>query len=167
MDISKINNPQARFFIESFSRNRRINKEFYKLIPEDKLDFRMVNTAQRKSDSPRESLAHQVDVTRDYIQGVKTGILKFGNKYPDLLDLKQYSKKELIDKLEEAEKELVEILTGPKVGDKKIQAPWGNVGAIDLLWGLHEHEILHTGWNLAIMDHLSIERFPGLKKMWG
>lgn len=80
MVISKITDPQAKAFIEQFLRDREINKEFYKRVPEDKFDFRMVNTPQRKSDS---------------------------------------------------------------------------------------HEILHQGWNLAIMDHLAIERFPALQEMWG
>jgi len=42
MDISKITDSQAKAFIEQFLRDRRINKEFYKRIPEDKFDFRMV-----------------------------------------------------------------------------------------------------------------------------
>jgi len=77
MDIPKITDPQAKAFIEQFLRDREINREFYKRVPEDKFDFRMVNTPQRKSDSPRESLAHQIDTTRDYINGVKTGVLQF------------------------------------------------------------------------------------------
>jgi hypothetical protein len=39
--------------------------------------------------------------------------------------------------------------------------------AVDMLWGLDSHEILHQGWNLALMDHLKIESFAELKAMWG
>lgn len=168
-DLSKIINKEAKRFIEQFFRDREINREFYIRVPEDKFDFRIVDTSQRRSDSPRESLAHQIDTTRDYINGVKTGILKFAGKYPDLSRLQSLNKEELLKKLEESEKELVEILSDSDIGNRKVQAPWSKkpIPAIASLWGLDSHEILHQGWNLAIMDHLNIERFPALKTMWG
>ena len=126
-DLSKITNPEAKRVIEQFFRDREINKEFYKLVPEDKFDYLMVDTPQRKSDSPRKSLAHQIDTTRDYINGVKTGALSFGIKYDDLTSPDKLSKDELLKKLEEAENELIELLTDPKIGDKKVKVPWSTV----------------------------------------
>lgn len=169
MDISKIKDPQAKTFIEQFLRDREINREFYKRVPEDKFDFRMVDTSQRKSDSPRESLAHQIDTTRDYINGVKIGILQFGVKYEDLAEPQKLTKNELLRKLEESEKELIEILSDPDIANKKVKAPWSKelIPAVSALWSLATHEVLHQGWNLAIMDHLNIERFSALKAMWG
>lgn len=169
MDISKIANPAAQMFIDTFLANRNINKEFYNLVPEDKLDFRMVDTPQRKSDSPRESLIHQIDTTRDYLNGVTSGVLQFDNQYEDLHLPKKLTKSDLLKKLGETEKELIEVLSDPKISNKKVQVPWSKepIPAIDCLWGLDSHEILHTGWNLAVMDHLNIERFPALKRMWG
>ena len=169
MDISKITNPQAKMFIETFLANRNINREFYKRVPEDNFDFRMVDTPKRKSDSPRESLIHQIDATRDYINGVRTGVLLFDNKYDDLDSPEKLSKTELLKKLEETEQELVEVVADPEIGGKKVKVPWSNkpVSAIDSLWGLDSHEVLHTGWNLAIMDHLGIKRFSALKRTWG
>ncbi len=169
MDISKIVTPQAKMFIETFLANRDINREFYKLVPEEKFDFRMVDISQRRSDSPRESLIHQIDTTRDYINGVKTGVLRFRNKYDDLDGAEKFSKTELLKKLEETEQKLLEVLADPKISSKKVQVPWGKspISVVASLYGLNSHEILHTGWNLAIMDHLGIERFPSLKRMWG
>lgn len=169
MDISKITNPEAKRFLEHFFMCREINKEFYKRVPEDKLDFRMVNTQERKSDSPRESLVHQIDTTRDYINGVKNGILKFSIKYEDLSNPEKYSKEQLINKLEDTEKELITLLSNPEIAITKIIVPWSRetVPVLTAIWGLDSHEILHTGWNLAIMDHLNIKRFPVLVKMWG
>jgi hypothetical protein len=169
IDISKIINPEAKAFINQFLKDREINKEFYKRVPEDKLDFRMVDTPKRKSDSPRKSLAHQIDTTRDYINGVKSGNLQFGIKYDDLAEPQKLSKDELLTKLEESEKELVEILSDTEIDTKKVKVPWSQepIPAVSSLWGLDSHEILHTGWNLAIMDHLDIERFPVLQEMWG
>lgn len=169
MVISRITDPQAKAFIEQFLKDREINREFYKRVPEDKFDFRMVDTPKRKSDSPRESLVHQVDTTRDYINGVKTGILQFGIKYDDLAEPQKLSKEDLLAKLEESERELIEILCDPEIGKKKVKVPWSNepIPAISSLWALDSHEILHQGWNLAIMDHLNIERFSALKRMWG
>jgi hypothetical protein len=37
--------------------------------------------------------------------------------------------------------------------------------ALRLLHGLNDHEILHTGWNLALMDHLQMERYPVLSRL--
>lgn len=169
MDVSKITNQSAKKFIITFLANRYINTEFYRRVPEERFDFRMINTPQRKSDSPRESLVHQVDTTRDYIQGIKTGVLIFDNKYDDLVGPEKLSKLELLKKLEETEKELVEVLGDSEISNKKVQVPWRKepISAIDSLWGLDSHEVLHTGWNLAIMDHLNIERFPALKRIWG
>lgn len=169
IDISKIINPEAKAFVNQFLKDREINKEFYRKIPEDKFDFRMVDTPKRKSDSPRKSLAHQIDTTRDYINGVKSGTLKFGVRYQDLAEPEKLSKDELLAKLDESEKELVEILSDPEISTKKVKVPWSQepIPAVSSLWGLDSHEILHTGWNLAVMDHLDIERFPTLQLMWG
>ncbi len=59
MDTSKIINPEAKRFINAFFANRAINREYYELVLEEQYDYRMVDTAERKSDSPEESLAHQ------------------------------------------------------------------------------------------------------------
>lgn len=169
MDISAIKDSQAKVFIEQFLRDRGINREFYMRVPEDKFDFRMVDTPQRKSNSPRESLAHQIDTTRDYINGIKTGTLSFGIKYNDLVELQKLTKSDLLAKLDETKKELIDILSDSNISSKKVKVPWSKepIPAVSSLWGLDSHEILHQGWNLAIMDFLNIERFPALKEMWG
>jgi len=167
--IKKITNPSAKFFIQQFLRDREINYQFFKRVPEEKMDFRMVDTPQRKSDSPRESLVHQIDTTRDYINGIKTGILKFGIVYNDLTQTFKLTKEQLLKKWDEAIDELITRLSDSKIGEKKVSVPWSKepVLAVDMLWGLDSHEILHQGWNLALMDHLNIERFAELKAMWG
>jgi len=169
MQFSNIINAEAKRFLNTFFASRNINKEFYKRVPEDKFDFRMVDTPERKSDSPRESLAHQIDTTRDYIKGVKNGVLTFGIKYEDLPKPIMLTKDQLLSKLEEAEKELIDLLSDRATFDKKVKVSWSQepIPALASLWGLDSHEILHTGWNLALMDHLNIVRFPALKQMWG
>jgi hypothetical protein len=169
MNTQNITDPEAGRFIKQFLIDRQINKDFYQLVPEEKLDFRIVDTPARKSDSPRESLIHQIDTTHDYINGVKSGVLKFGNIYADLIDAKKYSKEQLLQMLEETETELVKILSDPDINKRKVLVPWSNepIAAISTLWGLDSHEILHTGWNLALIDLLNIPRFPSLIKVWG
>lgn len=169
VDISSITNPEAKRFLIQFFRDRAINREFYEHISEDKFDYRMVDTPERKSDSPRESLAHQIDVERDYINGIRTGILKFGIEYADLSRPITLNKIQLLKILETGDEELVKLLGDPNIGDKKVNVPWSKspISAITTLWALDNHEILHTGWNLAVMDHLNIVRFPNLKQMWG
>lgn len=167
MDFSKVKDPEARDFLQSFFAHREINREFYRLVPEDKFDFRMVDTPERKSDSPRESLAHQINVQRSYMKAIEVGELRFGDYYNQNLQGK--SKEELLQELERADKELIDLLSREENLKKKVIVPWNKKGVrvIQMLWGLQEHEILHTGWNLAIMDHLNIKRFPALRKMWG
>lgn len=166
-NLSKIKNPQAQFFINQYLRDREINYQFFKRVPEDKMNFRMVNTKKRRSDSPKESLIHQIDTTRDYINGIKTGVLRFGINYPDLKP--SLTKNQLLKKWGEAVEELINLLSDPLIDQKTVLVPWSQqpIPAIDSLWGLDSHEILHQGWNLALMDHLDIERFPELKAMWG
>jgi uncharacterized damage-inducible protein DinB len=167
MDFSKVTHPKAKFFLQSFFANREINREFYQLVPEESFDFRMINTPDRKSDSPKESLAHQINVQYTYMQAIDKGKLSFG-AYSNQ-KLKVQTKAELLTELKKADQELIQILSNKENCNKKIKVPWSKepIFAVDMLWALDQHEVLHTGWNLAIMDHLGIERFPSLKKMWG
>lgn len=167
MDFSRVTNPKAIDFLKSFFGHREINREFYKRVPEEKFDFRMVDTPERKSDSVRESLAHQINVQRTYMMAVEKGELRFGDYYNQ--QLKTESKEDLLKELETADKELINMLADKENLNKQIVVPWSKepINMIDMFWGLNEHEILHTGWNIAIMDHLNVERFPALKNMWG
>ena len=167
MGIPRVTNPQAKSFIEAFLANRLINREIYKRVPEDQFDYRMVNTPNRKSDSPRESLGHQIGVQKDYMNGVIHGELSFVSG--DDKALKALSKTELLNKLGEIDEGLVELLSKSDIGERTIKVPWSKtpIPAISSLWAMNSHEILHTGWNLALMDHLDIDRFPALKEMWG
>lgn len=167
MDISKVTNPKAKDFLKTFFANREINREFYERVPENKFDFRMVDTSERKSDSPRESLAHQINVQRTYMLAVEKGRLKFGDFYNQKLKAK--AKKELMAELKKADQELIDILADEEKCKKKVQVPWSKklIDIVDMLWALDQHEVLHTGWNIAVMDHLNMERFPALKRMWG
>lgn len=169
MDLTKITNPEAKRFLSQFLTDREINREFYSLIPEDKFDFRMVNTPLRKSDSPRESLCHQIDTERDYINGVKTGKLSFKIKYKDLQNREQLSKDKLLTMMQKEDEELIKILSDSQIASKVITVPWNKtpLPAVSVMWALDSHEVLHTGWNLALMDHLNIPRFEKLKKVWG
>lgn len=162
-------NSEAQAFLRRFLRDREVNTEFYKRVPEDKLDFRMVDSEKRKSDSPRESIIHQIDTTRDYINGVMTGKLNFGIEYEDLKKGESYTKDQLLEMLKETEDQLVKMLSDADIGNKRVMVPWSPepVPGVSSLWGLDSHEILHQGWNLAVMDFLDIERFPALRNMWG
>lgn len=167
LDTSSIKNHAAKVFISQFLTNRTINLEFYNRVPNDKFDYRIVDRPEKKSDSVRESLAHQGGVEKDYIQALITGKLEFtqGNDIP----LKSSEKEEKLKELEELDKKLIDLLSKEEFANKLIQVPWNAkaISSITMLYGLNEHEILHTGWNLAVMDLLGIERFPALKEMWG
>lgn len=165
MNLSTITNPAAKAFIYEFFANRDINREVYEKIPADKFDFRMTP----KSDSPRESLVHQIETEIQYIKAVKDEKLVFGTINADIETLKKLSKEELLQELKKQDEELIKLLSNEQLINNPILVPWSKdpIPAISMLWGLNTHEVLHTGWNLALMDHLGIARFPKLKVVWG
>ena len=167
MDFSKVTEPEARKFLNSFFAHREINREFYQRVPEREFDFRMVDTAEKKSDSIRENLAHQINVQRTYLKAVSTGQLKPGHDHDQALKTK--TKDALLIEMEKADQELINLLADEKTAQKKVSVPWSEekVRAVSMFWATNEHEILHTGIIIALMDHLKMERFPALKKVWG
>lgn len=142
MNTSHITNLGARAFWEQFARDRETNTEFYRRVPQDKLDFRMVDRPQWNTER---------------YQAIMT------------VDMRAWSKKKLIQELEKTTSEVASLLSEEETPRRMVRVPWAKdlVAAVTFLWGLDSHEILHTGWNLALMDHLGIARFPALKAMWG
>lgn len=172
LDRSKITSLEAKRFLGVFMMNREVNREFYRRVPADKLDFRMVDTKTRRSDSPRESLLHQLFVVRNYVHSVKTGLLQWGAERQALLmapALSRWSKRRLLDEMHKTEQELVDLLALSDIEERTVKVGWQEepLSAIRLLYSLNDHEILHTGWNLALMDHLQMERYSALRELWG
>lgn len=81
---------------------------------------------------------------------MKIGTLQFGVKYKDLAEPQKLTKDELLAKLKEDKKKLIETLTDPEIANKKVKVPWSRepIPAVTSLWVLDSHEILHQGWNL-------------------
>lgn len=172
LDTSKIMSAEARNFLWRFMLNRDVNREFYRRVPADKLDYRMVDTKTRRSDSPRESLLHQLFVVRNYVYSVKTGVLQWGEERQQLLmapALSRWGKQRLLSEMERTEQELVDLLALPNIDERTVKVGWQDepLSAIRVLYSLNDHEILHTGWNLALMDHLQMERYPAMARLWG
>jgi hypothetical protein len=172
LDTSTIISPEARNFWWRFLLNREVNREFYRRVPAEKLDYRMVDTKTRRSDSPRESLLHQLYVVRNYVHSVKTGVMQWGPEREALLlapALQTWDKKRLLAEMQRTEEDLAGLLSLPDIDARTVKVLWrvNPLPALHLLDGLNDHEILHTGWNLALMDHLQIERYPALTKLWG
>ena len=163
-----ITNPEAKAFYTDFLRVRTINTDFYTLVPEDKFDHSDINGA-RKSSTPREFLAHQIDITRDYIEGVRSGELKYGEHQKKRGEGVSPSKDELLTEFKRTEQELKEILSDPDISDKRVKVPWSKelIPAVSSLYGLSEHEVLHTGRNMCTMEHLGMEKYPSLVNTWG
>jgi hypothetical protein len=171
-EASRVTSAGARDFWWRFRLNREVNREFYRRVPADKLDYRMVDTKTRRSDSPRESLLHQLYVVRNYVYSVKTGEMRWGPEREALLlvpALATWDKKRLLAEMERTERELLDLLSLPDIDERSVRVPWREepLPALRLLEGLNDHEILHTGWNLALMDHLQMERYPALSRLWG
>ena len=77
LDINSIKNPQVRVFYSLWWSQHLILYDFFNLLTETQFDYRMVDTLERKSDTPRESLAHILYVQLVYLNSVKTGKLEF------------------------------------------------------------------------------------------
>jgi len=166
-DVGSIANPQVRFFYSSFWPQRQILYDFYTLLPEEQYDYRMVETPQRRSDTPRESLAHILYVQLVYLEGVKTGRLQF--KSMGVEHYWQMTREQLLAELERVDGEMFAYLTAEAFDSgRRVEVFWGgDMNCVDVLYFLHEHDILHIGWNLAVMDHLNVPRFESLVRYWG
>lgn len=166
IDVNSIQNPKVRAFYALTGQQRRILWDFYAGLDEDQYDFRMVDWPNRKADTPRESLAHLIYVQQVYRRAVETGKLDF-----DAIDSQRclrLNKTDLLAAWERVDREMFDYLTSPTFDSEcQVEAPWGKMNAVDLLFFLRDHDILHIGWNLAIMDHLNIPRYPSLVQYWG
>lgn len=167
VDLATMKDPQVRFFYMMYWPQRTILHDFFAHLTEEQFaSYRMVNTAQRKADTPRESLAHILQVQLILFNGVKTGQIEF--KAMGVEHYWQMSQAELLLEQDQIDQAMVDYLTSPTFDSgAKVQAPWGEVNVVDSLFFLRDHAILHVGWNLALMDHLNLARFESLREYWG
>jgi len=167
IDIASIQNPKVRTFYALTWTQHQILWDFYGCLEEEQYDFRMVDRPERKADTPRESLAHILYVQLVYWYAMQTGRLEF--KSIGTEHYAQMEKTQLLAEWERIDDEMYTFLTSEAFDSQsQVQVPWGgSMNAIDLLFFLRDHEILHIGWNLAIMDHLGMDRYPSLIQYWG
>jgi uncharacterized damage-inducible protein DinB len=167
LDISSINNPQVRVFYSLWWPQRQVIYDFFTRLTEEQFDYRMVDTPDRKADTPRESLAHILYVQLVYFNGVKTGKLEF--KPMSVEHYREMTKEQLLAEMKRIDTEMLAYLTAETFdSDRRVAVFWGGeMNAVDVLYFLRDHDILHIGWNLALMDHLSIPRFESLIQYWG
>lgn len=167
LDIEAIRDPRVRQFYALYWPQRRIIHDFYRALSDDQYDYRLVDTPERRADSPRESLAHILYVQLVYMNGVRTGTLAFGPMGVD--HYRELPKDRLLAELERIEREMYDWLSGDAFdAGRRVKVFWGSeMDAIDVLYFLRDHDILHVGWNLAVMDHLNVPRFESLIGYWG
>jgi uncharacterized damage-inducible protein DinB len=167
IDVASIADPRVRFFYTMYWPQHRILLDFFVRLTEEQFDFRMVDSPTRRADSPRESLAHILGVQRMYLDGARTGRLEFG--LPGAGPGSPLTGAQLLAALDCVDDELYAFLTGPEFAAAgKVQVPWGGeMDPLDVLYFLRDHDILHIGWNLALMDHLGMPRYTSLVQYWG
>jgi uncharacterized damage-inducible protein DinB len=166
IDIETISDAGVRQFFQAYLPHRQIIRDFYQLLPDDKLDYRMVDTSERRSDSPRESLVHILETQLAYFDGIRSGNLSF-----DSMGAERYqavSKQQLLDELAAVDEEIYRYATSAEFDAAgRIETSWGDETALSVLHLVRDHDILHAGWNLALMDHLGLERYQSLTDIWG
>jgi len=167
LDISTIKNPQVRQFYALYWSQRQIISDFYSRLTEEQFDYRMADTPGRKSDSPRESLAHILYVQLVYFNSAKTGKLEFKSMGTE--HYAQMTKEQLLAEMERIDAEMYAYLNAEAFDSNgRVAVFWGGeMNVLDVLYFLKDHEILHIGWNLALMDHLNLPRFESLIQYWG
>ena len=167
LDVSSIQDPRVRAFYSLCWSQHQIILDFFTRLAEEQFDYRMVDTPERKSDTPRESLAHILYVQLVYLNGVKTGKLEF--KSTGTEHYREMTKAQLLAEMERIDAETFAYLTAePFDSNRTVDVPWGGeMNAVDVLFFLRDHDILHIGWNLALMDHLNVPRFESLIQYWG
>jgi hypothetical protein len=79
------------------------------------------------------------------------------------------TKGQLLAEWERIDEEMFTYLTAETFDSQStVDVPWGGkMNAVDVLFFLRDHDILHIGWNLALMDHLNVPRFESLIQYWG
>jgi uncharacterized damage-inducible protein DinB len=167
IDIGSIQDPKVRAFYALTWSQHQILWDFYTCLGEEQYDFRMIDRPERRADTPRESLAHILFVQLVYWNAMKMGKLDF-----DSVNNEKHvflKKEKLLEEWERIDREMFAFLSSADFnGDSQVEVPWGGtMNAVDLLFFLRDHEILHIGWNLAVMDHLNIARYPSLIQYWG
>jgi hypothetical protein len=102
-----------------------------------------------------------------YWNGVKTGKLEFGPM--DIAHYERMSKAELLAEWERIDAAMFAYLTAETFdSNSRVAVFWGgDMNAIDVLYCLRDHDILHIGWNLALMDHVNMPRYDSLIQYWG
>ncbi len=167
IDIGSIHNPQVRVFYSLYWSQHQILWDFYTRLTDEQYVCRMVDTPERKADTPRESLAHILYVELVYLNGVRTGKLEFKSMGTE--HYSGMSKDQLLVEMERIDQEIYNTLTAQAFDSNcMVEVPWGGrMNAIDVLFFLRDHDILHIGWNLAVMDHLNVPRYESLIQYWG
>jgi uncharacterized damage-inducible protein DinB len=167
LDTAGIANPQVRQFYAMYWPQHQILVDYFTVLSEEQYDYRMVDTPARRSDTPRESLAHILYVDLVYLNGVRTGVLEF--KSMGVEHYARLPRAQLLAEMERIDSETLATLTAESFDPRRpVRVFWGgDLGALDVLYFLRDHDILHVGWNLALMDHLNIPRFESLVGYWG
>ncbi len=167
IDPYTIVDDRVRSFYVAYWPQRQILHDFFSLLTEEQFtSYRMVDMPQRKSDTPRESLAHILRVQLILFNGLQAGRIEF--KAMDVEHYWQMSKSELVAEMERIDQAMFDYLTAAAFdSNATVQAPWGEVNGVDALAFLRDHDILHIGWNLALMDHLDLPRYETLSQYWG
>jgi uncharacterized damage-inducible protein DinB len=165
--IASIKNPQVRQFYALYWPQHQIICDFYTRLADEQFDTCLADSPGKKSDTPRQSLAHILYVQLVYLNAAQTGVLEFKS-----MGTEQYArmtKDQLLAELERVDQEIYSHLTAEAFDSSRlVTVPWGGqMNVVDLLFFLRDHDILHIGWNLALMDAVNMPRFESLIMYWG
>ncbi len=166
-DISTIKDAKVRTFYALYWPQHQIIRDFFTRLTEAQFDYRMVDRPTRKADTPRESLAHILYVQLVFLNGARTGELAYQSMGVE--HYRELPGAQLLAELERIDSEIYTYLTAADFdSDRTVRVEWGGeMNVVDVLFFLRDHDILHIGWNLALMDAFEMPRFDSLIQYWG
>ena len=165
--IGSITNEKVRTFYALYWPQHQVIRDFYARLREGQFDIRLVDRPARKADTPRESLAHILYVQLVFLNGARTGTLAYQSMGCD--HYRELPAAQLLAELDRIDAELYAYLTATDFdAERRVHVEWGGeMNVVDMLFFLRDHDILHIGWNLALMDFVEMPRFDSLVQYWG
>ncbi len=167
LDVNTLKDARVRTFYALYWPQHQIIVDFFTRLDETHYDTRLVDTPGRKSDSPRESLAHILYVQLVYLNGLKTGKLEYKSMGTEHFN--RSSKTQLLAEMDRIDQDLADTLTADTFDSSaSMEVFWGGqMNVLDVLFFLRDHDILHIGWNLTYMDMFDMPRYDSLIHYWG
>ena len=149
-------------FLNNWEQCNKVTIDIIKSIPDESCYLKPFNPRFK---SFNWEFACLITTREKYINGILKGMLN-GNTYEESMDnIEKLTKKEIIKKLEDTNKEIIKIIKNEKI--KEIKFFGNKTNKFSIISWLMQHEQLHYGKLMLYMAEMKIKRPKSFKEMWG